>query len=68
MYDRLDEDLASKTVERRAELIKKWNKGNLSSLSEWPDRLEAKTNLFPSCDNRGIVPDSPGVRELSWVT
>lgn len=39
MYDRLDEDLASKTVDQRLEILKKWNKNDLHTLEEWPDRL-----------------------------
>ncbi|MGB7158131.1 MAG: PVC-type heme-binding CxxCH protein, partial [Tepidisphaeraceae bacterium] len=38
-YHLLDDDLASKTVEQRLEITKKWNEGDLSSLMEWPDRL-----------------------------
>jgi quinoprotein glucose dehydrogenase len=38
-YHLLDEDLASKTVEQRLETIKKWNNNDLSSLSQWPDRV-----------------------------
>src|SRR5687767_8381166 len=39
-YHQLDDDLASKTVEQRLEVIKKWNDGDLSGLSEYPDRLK----------------------------
>jgi quinoprotein glucose dehydrogenase len=39
MYERLDDDLSSKTVEQRMANLLKWNKGDLSSLTQWPDRL-----------------------------
>jgi quinoprotein glucose dehydrogenase len=39
MYDRLDEDLASKTVEQRMATLNKWNHNDNSSLTQWPDRL-----------------------------
>ncbi|HEV2296343.1 MAG TPA: PVC-type heme-binding CxxCH protein [Tepidisphaeraceae bacterium] len=38
-YHLLDEDLASKTVEQRLEMIKRWNNNDLSSLTQFPDRL-----------------------------
>ncbi len=40
MYDRLDTDLASKTVEQRMEALNKWNKGDQTALMQWPDRLK----------------------------
>ena len=40
MYDRLDTDLASKTVEQRMEALNKWNKGDQTALTQWPDRLK----------------------------
>src|SRR5205085_8210748 len=39
MYDRLDDDLSSKTVEQRQATLDKWNHGDNSSLTVWPDRL-----------------------------
>jgi quinoprotein glucose dehydrogenase len=39
IYDRLDDDLACKTVEDRLATIKKWNHDDLTSLSTWPDRI-----------------------------
>src|SRR5262249_42747113 len=39
MIERLDDDLACKTVEDRLAAIKKWNNNDLSSLSDWPDRI-----------------------------
>jgi quinoprotein glucose dehydrogenase len=38
-YHLLDEDLASKTLEQRLETTKRWNNGNLASLTQFPDRL-----------------------------
>jgi len=38
-YHQLDDDLAMKMVEQRLETLLKWNNGDLSSLTEWPDRL-----------------------------
>lgn len=40
MYDRLDDDLASKTVEQRMATLNKWNKNDNHTLAEWPDRLK----------------------------
>jgi quinoprotein glucose dehydrogenase len=39
MYTRLDDDLASKTVEQRQANLDKWNHGDNSGLAVWPDRL-----------------------------
>ncbi|MDQ3439571.1 MAG: glucose dehydrogenase, partial [Planctomycetota bacterium] len=38
-YHLIDEDLASKTVEQRLETINRWNNNDLSSLTQFPDRL-----------------------------
>ena len=38
-YHLIDEDLACKTVEQRLETIKRWNNNDLSSLTQFPDRL-----------------------------
>ena len=39
-YHQLDDDLASKTVEQRLAVIKKWNDNDLSPLTVYPDRLK----------------------------
>lgn len=39
MYSRLEDDLSSKTVQQRQQWLDKWNNGDNSSLTIWPDRL-----------------------------
>src|SRR5437868_9081218 len=39
MYDRINDDLSSKTVEQRQANLDKWNHGDNHELTEWPDRL-----------------------------
>ena len=48
-YHLLDDDLASKTVEQRLDVIKKWNDGDLAKLTVYPDRLK----LIEDKDNDG---------------
>ncbi|HEX8520962.1 MAG TPA: PVC-type heme-binding CxxCH protein [Tepidisphaeraceae bacterium] len=60
MMDKLDDDLACRTVEDRLATIKKWENNDLTKLTTWPDRirlLEDKSG-DGKCDSSKIFADS----------
>ena len=59
-YHLIDEDLACKTVEDRLATIKRWNNGDLSSLTQFPDRLRLieDTDCDGKADRSTIFDDS----------
>src|SRR5262249_53579035 len=59
MYDRLDDDLSSRTVEQRQATLDKWNHGDNSKLAVWPDRLR----LIEDRDGDGKADHSSGFDE-----
>ena len=61
IYDKIDDDLASKTVEQRLATMKKWNNGDLAQLEQWPDRLR----LIEDRDGNGKADHSSVFAEWS---
>ncbi|MEA2736316.1 MAG: quinoprotein glucose dehydrogenase, partial [Humisphaera sp.] len=58
-YHLLDDDLASITVEKRLDVINKWNNNDLSKLTVYPDRLK----LIEDKDNDGKADSSRIIAE-----